>query len=154
MALINCPECGNEVSDKAEVCIRCGYPLREVSKVNEEEKLDDGTVFCYEKGIQNFCLRCRCGGTFKYMNTLYKRTDLPNGDIDYTGGASIMCPKCGHSYHTITFNKKYDTGSATEVCCPICKSTQIQMVQRKWTPIMGLLTNKVDRVCMNCKHKF
>lgn len=76
MALINCPECGREVSDRAEVCIHCGYPLQEVSKVNEEEKLDDGTVFCCEKGIQNFCLRCRCGRTFKYMNTLYKRTDF------------------------------------------------------------------------------
>lgn len=27
MALINCPECGHEVSDKAEECPKCGYPL-------------------------------------------------------------------------------------------------------------------------------
>lgn len=27
MALIVCPECGKEVSDKSEVCIHCGYPL-------------------------------------------------------------------------------------------------------------------------------
>lgn len=25
--LIKCPECGKEVSDKAEVCIHCGYPI-------------------------------------------------------------------------------------------------------------------------------
>ena len=30
MALIKCPECGNQVSDKAEVCIHCGCPLSEV----------------------------------------------------------------------------------------------------------------------------
>lgn len=29
MALINCPECGQQVSDKAEVCIHCGAPLKE-----------------------------------------------------------------------------------------------------------------------------
>lgn len=29
MALINCPECGKEVSDKAEACIHCGAPLKE-----------------------------------------------------------------------------------------------------------------------------
>lgn len=29
MALINCPECGQSVSDKAEVCIHCGYILKE-----------------------------------------------------------------------------------------------------------------------------
>ena len=28
MALIKCPECGHEVSDKASSCPNCGYPLR------------------------------------------------------------------------------------------------------------------------------
>lgn len=28
MALIKCPECGSEISDKSEVCIKCGCPLR------------------------------------------------------------------------------------------------------------------------------
>lgn len=27
MALIKCPECGKEVSENAENCIHCGYPL-------------------------------------------------------------------------------------------------------------------------------
>lgn len=27
MALIHCPECGKEISDKAEKCPNCGYPL-------------------------------------------------------------------------------------------------------------------------------
>lgn len=27
MALINCPECGSEVSDKAKACPRCGYAI-------------------------------------------------------------------------------------------------------------------------------
>ena len=30
MALIKCPECGQEVSDKAKVCINCGYPLEDL----------------------------------------------------------------------------------------------------------------------------
>jgi len=29
MAIIKCPECGQDVSDKAEVCIHCGAPLKE-----------------------------------------------------------------------------------------------------------------------------
>lgn len=28
MALIKCPECGGKVSDRAENCIHCGYPIR------------------------------------------------------------------------------------------------------------------------------
>lgn len=29
MALIKCPECGRDVSDKADDCIHCGFPLKE-----------------------------------------------------------------------------------------------------------------------------
>ncbi len=38
--------------------------------------------------------------------------------------------------------------------CPKCRSTQIQLVNRRWSPITGLLTNKVDRVCLKCKNRF
>lgn len=27
MAIIKCPECGKEISDRAEACIHCGFPL-------------------------------------------------------------------------------------------------------------------------------
>jgi len=29
MALINCPECGRQVSDQAKNCPDCGYPINE-----------------------------------------------------------------------------------------------------------------------------
>jgi len=31
MALINCPECGTEVSKNAESCPKCGHPLEAMS---------------------------------------------------------------------------------------------------------------------------
>jgi len=37
MALIKCPECGKEISDKAPKCIHCGYPLNK----KEESKKDN-----------------------------------------------------------------------------------------------------------------
>ena len=36
MALIKCPECGKNVSNQAEACIHCGYPLKKVA-VNDAE---------------------------------------------------------------------------------------------------------------------
>lgn len=37
MALIKCPECGKEVSDKAKTCPNCGYPINEyVAKKNDK----------------------------------------------------------------------------------------------------------------------
>lgn len=38
MALIKCPECGKEVSDKAKSCIHCGYPIN-VSKVKTNDEI-------------------------------------------------------------------------------------------------------------------
>ena len=28
MALMTCPECGNQISDKADSCVHCGYPIK------------------------------------------------------------------------------------------------------------------------------
>ena len=36
MALIKCPECGKEVSDKSEICIGCGYPIAKYAKEQEQ----------------------------------------------------------------------------------------------------------------------
>lgn len=51
-------------------------------------------------------------------------------------------------------NHQHEREESNKVRCPRCGSTQIQMVQRKWSWITGFMTNKVDRVCMNCKHKW
>lgn len=40
MALIKCPECGKEISDRAEACPNCAYPI---TKINEND-----TVVCKE----------------------------------------------------------------------------------------------------------
>ncbi len=37
MALIACPECGREVSDKAKACPHCGYVLEALEKKSEEQ---------------------------------------------------------------------------------------------------------------------
>lgn len=43
MALVNCPECGKEVSDKASMCPNCGCPVCAVSKTIEPFD----TIVCY-----------------------------------------------------------------------------------------------------------
>lgn len=39
MALIKCPECGKEVSDKASSCPNCGYKLQEINQIKVSEKV-------------------------------------------------------------------------------------------------------------------
>lgn len=47
MALIQCKECGNEISDKAQTCPRCGCPIIEEPKFAEFIlKREKATFFC------------------------------------------------------------------------------------------------------------
>ena len=41
MALIKCPECGQNVSTEATACPHCGYPL---NKVEKEQKVEKGEI--------------------------------------------------------------------------------------------------------------
>lgn len=49
---------------------------------------------------------------------------------------------------------KYPQQMGDESHCPRCGSHNIQIVPRKWSFLTGFLTNKVDRICVNCKHRF
>lgn len=44
MALIKCPECGKEISDKAVICINCGFPLQQDNHDKENKCKIDGQV--------------------------------------------------------------------------------------------------------------
>jgi len=69
MALIICPECGKEVSDQAEVCIHCGYPIAKkekeakkrtyslvLEKVFHSDRVVD--VLCNKYGMQEDEAKC------------------------------------------------------------------------------------------------
>lgn len=43
MALINCKECGNKISDKATTCPMCGYPIKNEKIEEEPEELGKWT---------------------------------------------------------------------------------------------------------------
>ena len=56
MALINCPECNREVSDKAEVCLNCGFGVakyverqNKIAKIQEEAEKE---AYLYVKRIK------------------------------------------------------------------------------------------------------
>ena len=41
MALISCPECGKEFSDRAVSCPNCGFPVSEMESDQEETLLNE-----------------------------------------------------------------------------------------------------------------
>lgn len=44
MAMINCPECGKEISDTVKSCIHCGYPIKKAKKEIPIKKIGIVTV--------------------------------------------------------------------------------------------------------------
>ena len=61
MALINCPECGKKVSDKAERCPGCGKELKEVFRID----ITSLNILCEECGTEipegsTTCPNCGC----------------------------------------------------------------------------------------------
>lgn len=57
MALIKCPECGREISDKAASCPGCGCPVSNSSVTGEDKPINElntglGKIVAYEKYIK------------------------------------------------------------------------------------------------------
>lgn len=60
MSIITCPECGKEVSDLAEKCVNCGYPIKKRGQENQQAGLcqvcgcknEAGTMYCKQCGIR------------------------------------------------------------------------------------------------------
>ena len=80
MALINCPECGEKISDKSKNCIHCGYPIEQ--RENKDNAVNQTTPQATSQKAEEkpryakICSQCRylsdlsatvcfhCGKTF------------------------------------------------------------------------------------------
>ncbi len=50
MALLNCPECGHDVSSEASTCPNCGYPIQKnLNATNNPDPLDEKWLETYKK---------------------------------------------------------------------------------------------------------
>ena len=94
MALIKCPECKKEISDKADSCINCGYPLITLAQNNQitikAEKrtvLASPTLTIYLYDEEGNCVANVLEGHTIYINIM-KPTNLY---------ASFVKPS-GHNY--------------------------------------------------------
>ncbi len=79
MALINCPECGKEISDQATSCPNCGTPIKKGE-----------TKFCQHCGgqIDKECVVCpRCGKQVSEMNGTSDKNIIINNNNSASASA-------------------------------------------------------------------
>lgn len=69
MALIECPECGGKISDKALSCIHCGYPIQDIK---EEQQIG----YCPYCGKVNSIENIFCGYCGKHFTKNNDTNDI------------------------------------------------------------------------------
>ena len=97
MALINCPECGKQISDKSEICVACGFPIREYLSEKDNEKIEDEKHICPYCGEPVFKGDDYCDGCGMRL-TDYINTDKPlrnSYEVDFSKIPYTVCPQCG-----------------------------------------------------------
>ncbi len=142
MALINCPECGKEISDKSEKCIHCGYPIQQsnLCKINGKE----------------FDLSFLLDDSYSILYKVRDLIQISGSDITHVKPEveKIIQQKEIPKFLNLPLKKSDDD---TVPKCPTCSSTNIKRISatERTTSIIGLgiFSKKINKTykCLNCK---
>jgi len=133
--LIKCPECEREVSDQAEICIHCGYPLKEKNHKDYSIYTDKDCPIC-----KNHKWEVR------------------------ENEGRIVCSICGYVTAAIDKEqeRKYCEQKAREKedklnhpKCPKCGSTAIGSTTKGYSFFTGFIgASQPMNYCQNCGYKW
>ena len=155
MALINCPECGKQISDKAHNCPNCGYPL-ENNFANEIRyditiisfSLDHNKTIKTIRYLRESLNLSLTEATYIQKNLPYKIFKKSLLELDCKINVSQ------HTGETLTSDNNKITNyyeNENKVKCPRCGSTQVAIGQRGYSFITGFLgSNKTVNRCGKC----
>lgn len=121
MALLKCPECGHDVSDKASYCMNCGYPIQEYIASESQRVIEQPDIrskiskcpMCAAEVIDN-APECKiCGfnllGYTNHLNEGKSPLEARNLILQHqTKSHPEKCPVCG--------NIMFDVEEPCEVC--------------------------------------
>lgn len=140
MALIKCPECGKEISDKSDKCIHCGFPLRSTPIIQENinGKYYDVT-FLRDTNIP-------------LIRKVKKLNELTNCGL-------VQAKEIAQKYHIEQESSK-PKEEDNKPKCPTCGSTNLSKVSTMSKAgsvfMWGLFSQKVKKTwhCNNCKYEW
>lgn len=168
MALIKCPECGKEISDKSNVCIHCGFPLQEIID-NQQNELYDVIVTAIAPKFVTNSVASKISGMLKlnqltiYQELLHLPVAILKGlkkeNAEYI--KNILLKNCCDAHieeSSEPINTEIDdtisdiiTSKNAPVSCPRCKSTQVVTGQRGFSLVTGFIgSNKPVNRCSKC----
>ena len=184
MALIICPECGREISDKAPWCIHCGYPLSDLvnykykslvmTSFDSKHRVKLVNALC-ELGIP-FSQACNClnfmpatiidGLTETECDEIMKRLEPFNVQLRVT-------PDYRNREHNEVWQnlkdgkpvrvEAFDSAEAENALrrkvprCPRCGCEQLEILNKfGYSLVLGWhgSSSETVTVCKSCGHKF
>lgn len=145
MALIKCPECGTEISDKSDRCIHCGYPLpKELKSTFLFNGVQLEKAFFLDETID----------IHKKISKLREASDVGNvvaiDSLREWREAGVIPDVVNHE--TLAEEEERERNT---VKCPKCGSTAIQTVNRGYSFLTGFIGSSSPRnVCQKCGYKW
>ena len=172
MALVKCPECGRVVSDRAKVCIHCGYPLQDekqeqlyivtLESFNYEGKLKErrNCIHSCINFLSDTCMIPRQESYSVVEHLPYVISDgltKENADyitrnlsqLYYIASAKPSKTKVKSSLNDDIHRKIYNLEEPLR--CPRCRTTSVITGQRGFSMITGFIgSNKTMNRCSKC----
>lgn len=126
MALIQCPECGKEISDKSETCIHCGFPMIRIANTKCEI---NGTVYDFAEEFPVALLPTivEYSNAFNMISRKTRMCSADAGNLvdivrrdkafpeSYTPEYALLDP-------SVLFGSTVSSNSVSVVKCPYCNS--------------------------------
>lgn len=173
MALINCPECGKQISDKTHACPNCGFPMNDL----QEQASKDTRLFDVEfKGFYSHHMYSKnrfkaFGYVEKILNRYEPEAEHINRNAEYVifkgvsfDAADIVKQRMEAfgceieilpSSETEMSQFEYPIIGSIILSCPRCKSTQITTGTKGYGLIRGFLgSNKTVNRCGSCGYSW
>lgn len=103
MALIKCPKCGKQISDKATTCPHCGYdPLKALAEIREKQQLQQKKR---RKRIIISITSIFVVGIVAVLVYLYSIDGLNNIPAEYRKATNDYCERCESAISKDDFDK-------------------------------------------------
>lgn len=178
MALISCPECGQQISDQATQCIHCGYPLHKTEQPAPAPKEEQtNTLFSAvlvgfnpaakikiikfirlfmgyglaeaKEFVENTPSIIAQGLTRGDAESLKRRCEAEEGIVEIRPDAEATKP------NPIMRQVEIKEAAKNTVTCPRCGSTAITTGNRGFSIVTGFLgSGKTVNRCGNCGYKW
>lgn len=171
MALITCPECGKQISDKAPACIHCGYPLQEqppvtTAAVSNSKKvvIPSFSEFSQQKIPAIKVVREVTGLGLAEAKEFVEQS-APY-IIVKDGLSQNQANLIAQKFQAVNVDARiYDSDAPVSfvnpakdkyiICCPQCGSTEYHAGARGFSLLTGFVGNgKTVLTCLKCGHRW